>query len=273
MLARINFLSEALSMQTNVTVCLPSASFADKMTGKNESYVPGTRFQTLYLLHGGFGDDSDYVNFTNVTRYADEHKVAVIMPNGYNSFYENQETGALPAKFWDFVSDELPRVCQTMFPLSTERDDTFVAGLSMGAHGAMKLAVHGGDRFHTAVLMSGAGMDTQAAREPATAIAEGGIDEQAQGLANSVRPDVAMYREAKQFAEEGKRLTDIVMTCGSDDFLLPAVHTARDLLTEYGYSVTYEEVPGFGHEWDFWDLSLRRAFEEWLPLRHDVILP
>ena len=24
-----------------------------------------------------------------------------------------------------------------------------------------------------------------------------------------------------------------------------------------GYEITYEEVPGYGHEWDFWDLKVR----------------
>jgi len=34
-----------------------------------------------------------------------------------------------------------------------------------------------------------------------------------------------------------------------------------------------ELVPGYGHEWDFWDLTLRKALREWLPLRRSVIYP
>lgn len=41
----------------------------------------------------------------------------------------------------------------------------------------------------------------------------------------------------------------------------------------YGYDVLYEEFPDYGQEWDFWDLSLRKAFKEWFPIRHDVIFP
>ena len=36
---------------------------------------------------------------------------------------------------------------------------------------------------------------------------------------------------------------------------------------------TYEEVPNYTHEWDFWDLTLRKMLYDWLPIRHDVLLP
>ena len=52
-----------LGMQTNVTICLPTFSFADIMNNNNDVYIPGMKYQVLWLLHGGSGDDSDYVNF------------------------------------------------------------------------------------------------------------------------------------------------------------------------------------------------------------------
>ena len=83
---KMNFLSQTLSMQTNVTICLPSFSFADLMQGREDVYVPGMKYQVLWLLHGFSGDDSDYVNFSNIVRYADDHKLAVVMPAAANSF-------------------------------------------------------------------------------------------------------------------------------------------------------------------------------------------
>ena len=38
-----------------------------------------------------------------------------------------------------------------------------------------------------------------------------------------------------------------------------------------GLDYFYEEVPGYKHEWDFWDMQLRKALKEWLPLRHAPI--
>lgn len=53
--------------------------------------------------------------------------------------------------------------------------------------------------------------------------------------------------------------------------ILP-MHPA-DLLSEYGYDVAYEEIPGYAHEWAFWDLALKKALDEKLPIKNDVILP
>ena len=36
---KMNFLSQCLGMQANVTVCLPSFSFADIMSGRKDVYV------------------------------------------------------------------------------------------------------------------------------------------------------------------------------------------------------------------------------------------
>ncbi len=96
------------------------------------------KFQTLYLLHGYSGDSTDYADFTGIVRYADDARIAVVMPSAYNGFYTDNPKGP---RYWRYVSEELPQVCQSLFPLSTLREDNFVAGLSMGGHGAMKMAI------------------------------------------------------------------------------------------------------------------------------------
>lgn len=280
MIVRFNFLSQALMMQTNVTMILPSWTLFDEQNGKAESYRSGTKFQTLYLFHGGTGDDSDYVNFSNIVRYADEHKIAVIMPSGYNSGYENESDDALPwpKRYWDYVFEELPRVCSAMFPLSTAREDTFVAGLSMGAMAATKWAVYGADRCCAAVVMSGGGMDMGAIQTAVANNNNGGTDFSvdvkqlaAQGI-QLADPNSELFKTAKQNAKAGKPLPKIFMTCGGKDFIRVFAAASRDLLKKYGYDVQYEEVPGYAHEWDFWDMALRKALTDWLPIRHDVIL-
>jgi putative tributyrin esterase len=73
--------------------------------------------------------------------------------------------------------------------------------------------------------------------------------------------------------EGGKPLPKFFMTVGDDDFLLEQVEEAHAYLTDLGYETMLEVVPGYGHEWDFWDLSLRKALEDWLSLRRSVIYP
>lgn len=281
MLVKFNYLSQALMKQTNVTMILPSWETLDAVKGKAESYVPGTKFQTLYLYHGGTGDDSDYVNFSNIVRYANDHKMAVVMPCGYNSGYTNDGPDKIPwqARYWDFIFEELPKVCAAMFPISTRAEDTFVAGLSMGAIATAKWAAYGAERINTAIMMSGGGMDMDKIMAVVNQYSNGTTDFEinfdeleAKGI-KLIDPESDIYVQARKNAEEGKKLPKVIMTCGGDDFIRSFVHISRDLFKGCGYDVTYEEVPGYTHEWDFWDLSLRKAFNEWLPIRHDVILP
>jgi S-formylglutathione hydrolase FrmB len=75
------------------------------MNGRENVYVPGMKYQTMWLLHGGSGDDSDYVNFSNIVRYADDHKLAVVMPADYNASYHDDPNGA---KYYTFI---LSKVC------------------------------------------------------------------------------------------------------------------------------------------------------------------
>ena len=42
----------------------------------------------------------------------------------------------------------------------------------------------------------------------------------------------------------------------------------RNYTTNLLLDVFYEEVPGYQHEWDFWDLSLQKAICSWLPILH-----
>ena len=75
------------------------------------------------------------------------------MPQVHRSFYADEAYGM---RFWTFLSEELPQVVERFFRVSTRREDTFVAGLSMGGYGALKWALRQPDRFAAAASLSGA---------------------------------------------------------------------------------------------------------------------
>lgn len=260
---KMNFLSQMLGMQTNITICLPSASFADRMNGRENVYVPGMKYQVLWLLHGGSGDDSDYVNFSNIVRYADDHKLAVVMPPDFNASYTDDPEGA---KYYRFVTEELPQVCRTFFPLSDKREDNFIGGLSMGAMGTIKCALHHPEMYAAALCMSGC------LRGPG---GNGG---------NPWSPDPKFgwpregFRDPWNYAataiQSGAKMPKLFLTCGTDDVgAYPDSKTSMEHLRSLGYDVFWEEIPGYQHEWDFWDLSLRKTISSWLPIRHNAIYP
>ena len=257
---KMNFLSQCLGMQTNVTICLPSFSFKDIMEKRDDVYVQGMKYQVLWLLHGGSGDDSDYVNFSNITRYADDHKLAVVMPCDYNMYYADFENGA---KYMSFIAEELPKMMRAIFPFSDKREDNFIGGLSMGSVGCQKIAINYPDQYCACLAMSAGGF------VPFPKDVKGGgshINRSGANIEDTME-------KAKKLAEEGHQLPKFFMTWGDQDFTRVGHRQSCEFLQNLGYDVFVEEVPGYGHEWDFWDLTLRKAFNEWLPIKHAVIYP
>src|SRR4029077_8649850 len=79
--------------------------------------------------------------------------IAVVMPAVNRSFYTDMSFGA---KYWTFVSEEVPELARSFFPLSPKREDNFAAGLSMGGYGAMKLGMSLPGHFAAVASLSGA---------------------------------------------------------------------------------------------------------------------
>lgn len=81
---------------------LPTFSIRDGMKGLTYSdvYMPGRKYQVLWLLHGGTGDDSDYLHYSNIARYAEEHKLAVVMPADYNALYTDDQKAPNTLHMW-----------------------------------------------------------------------------------------------------------------------------------------------------------------------------
>src|SRR5262245_52048408 len=114
--------SEALEVKTTISIVLPR-------TTKGEAPV-------LYLLHGRTDDHTSWQRYTSIERYAEAAGLAVVMPSAHNSFYADEVRGH---PYWTYVSEELPSIVQSLFRVSDRPEDTFVAGLSMGGYGALKL--------------------------------------------------------------------------------------------------------------------------------------
>ena len=65
---------------------------------RQKPWAPAARrrrapFKTLYLLHGIFGNDTDWVCGTRVQSWAQDRNLAVVMPSGDNSFYVDNPQG------------------------------------------------------------------------------------------------------------------------------------------------------------------------------------
>ena len=111
-LIQVNYLSECLMRTVPVNVILP----VDKLTFPGMPKREEKPYKTLYLLHGIFGNYTDWVSGTKIQRWAEEKDLAVVMPSGDNMFYVNQEESH--NFYGEFIGKELVDMTRKMFPLS-----------------------------------------------------------------------------------------------------------------------------------------------------------
>jgi len=258
-LIECRFYSEVLGLSTSMTVILPQKTTTQ--IGMN-NVSRGELHPTLYLLHGLSDDDSIWVRRTSIERYVAEMGIAVVMPQVHRSFYTDMVTGS---KYWTFISEELPALARSFFPLSPLREDNFVAGLSMGGYGAIKLGLRKPEVFSAAASLSGA-LDMAHHfinwEDPTVRSREYELIFGTEDISGT--PDDLLWLLQQHDASEGPK-TALYQCCGTEDFLYKDNLVFRDACRQTSISLTYEEGPG-EHEWGYWDNKIRDVLA-WLPLK------
>lgn len=259
-LIQVNFISECLMRTVTLNAVIPFDKI--QMSG-NEKKKPRS-FKTLYLLHGIFGNYTDWVSGTCIQRWAEDKNLAVIMPSGENHFYVDCQANG--ERFSEFIGRELPEKMRFLFPLSEKREDTFIGGLSMGGYGAITNGLKYSDTFGRIVgLSSGLIFDDLESDEPDLTERVFGPDFKKTIFGETlIGSDRDYHALARKLADSGKPLPQIYLCCGTEDHLIAANRAYVRELKELGYQVSYEEGPG-GHDWEFWNTYIKKAVD-WLPL-------
>lgn len=259
-LVRCNFFSTALMRSVPITVVLPT----DKHIGSEIIPTQGP-FKTLYLLHGIFDSDPDWVCGTRVQAWATYKNLAVVMPSGENSFYVDHPHSS--RNYGTYIGEELVEFTRRTFPLSPRREDTFIGGLSMGGYGAIVNGLKYPETFSAVcALSSGLILDSMMENTQYTdfIMTNKGFYESIFGDLSQVRGGPADYDALAEKTAASPCRPRFYLACGTDDHLLAVNRKFKDHLLSLGYDVTYEEGPG-GHEWYFWDRYILKSLE-WLPL-------
>lgn len=202
----------------------------------------GEKIPVLYLLHGFSDDCTAWTRRTSLERYLCTEKLCVIMPSGHTSWYTD---GAL-GNYFTYLTDELPRLMHGYFPqLSSERDDTFIAGLSMGGYGAMKAALTYPERYRFCGALSASFDLKKRISTHATVKAVCGTEQEFVGGVNDL---FAIAERAK-----GRELPSLYIACGTEDELcLDDNNAFKSHLDSLG--IKYAAVNDSGtHSWSYWD--------------------
>lgn len=261
----MSLMSDCLARTVPVNVIIP----ADKLTFPGAPKREDKPFKTLYLLHGILGNYTDWVNGTRICRWAEENNLAVVMPSGDNAFYVDQPWAH--NNYGEFIGRELVELTRKIFPLSHEREDTFIGGLSMGGYGALRNGLKYCDTFGYVVALSGA----YVVESFPTRTNDHWMFMERRDYAESMFGDLDKVLESdanpKYIAAEnvkaGKVSPKIFMACGKDDSLLPNNQDMYDDLKAKGLDVSLTIDEG-NHEWDFWDKYLKVAIDTFLPVEN-----
>ncbi len=261
---QIKLTSQALSTKTDVVVILPTKSLPEMQRIPNYGfYQDGMVYQVLYLYHGTTGDCFDWIRFSMLEKYAQDHCLAVVLPSVQNSNVHNIPDGCA---YFDYVAEELPRMISWMLPVSRRRADTFIGGISMGGAAAFKLAMDRPDRFAAAACLSPAffipELIESGQQTPWSAAYAPG--ETLKGTAEDP------YWQAKSIMDRKIEYPELYLCCGTEDELcLAGTRQFHSYLEQIGMHSTYHEQAGV-HDWEFWNDELKRILA-WLPLQNGLV--
>lgn len=256
-LLHVTYFSQALAGQSEFYLALPN-DVPPFMAAENPRYQRDMK--TLVLLHGYSGGAADWVTGSSVQNLALQYNMALIMPNGRNSFYLDRE--ATGEQYATFVGEELPGYVRKTFGLSAKREDTFIGGYSMGGFGALHTGLAYSHNYSKIAALSSALIIHQLKElspEAAAPMANYAYYAQTFGDLKTAEerecnPEVLIRGKL----ERGEPLPGIFLACGTEDMLVETNRAFRDFLRENGVSAEYHESAGM-HDWKFWNQYLEPA--------------
>lgn len=245
-IASFNFYSQSLQKQTQFNVYLPEQRQKDQ--------------PVLFLLHGMGDNQASWLTNSSLARYAADYPFVIVMPDVGRSYYANTDYGEHD---WDYLTVELPKYLQTWLNLDLKKQNTFVAGLSMGGYGAFKWALRRPDQIGAAVSFSGR-LDIDAS------------------WADRAENFQHIFGDRENFADSQSNLLNLAadrrvrqlplfQLIGTSDHLLENNRTFHTFARQYLDKLDYREQTG-DHNWHFWDtylpIGLRWLTEQYHLLHH-----
>lgn len=251
-----NLLSYTLHRAIDINVIIPGVT-SSEAEEPDVTHRPRWKYPVLYLLHGYCNDYSTWGRYTSLERYAEERRIAVVTFSAENNMYMKLEDMKQPnpiplmiePDYEKLLMKEIPEFVTAMFPVSEKPEDTYIAGLSMGGFGAMCHGFANPGRFRAVGAFSPLPSQIREAHE---------ADEVPEYL-RKYEPLLLLQKAVEQ-----PDMPAFYYSYGDKDFLFEQQEWFRGKLDGLSLDYKAEVLPGYGHEWAFWDLQLER-FLDWIP--------
>lgn len=227
-----------------------------------ENYRPtGDPYPVLYLLHGYSGNFAGWLtDAPQLRQHADEYQMLIVCPDGgYDSWYLDSPVDST-VRYDTYISQEVVGFVDYYYNTRRERSGRAIAGLSMGGHGAITLAIKHIDTFGAAGSMAG-GLDLRPFKRN---------DWDLKGVLGSPQSEWENWESASavNFVPGliGRNLS-LIIDCGLNDFFLEANREMHRRLLQANIPHEYTERPGehngayWGNAVDFQVLFFHKFFE------------
>jgi len=250
--------SKILKRNVKYTIYLP----ADYETA-NRTYP------VVYLLHGYSDDNTGWLQFGEVNRFADQAildgtipPMIIVMPDGGTSWYINSYDGK--EKYEDFfIKEFIPHVEQA-YRIKTERQYRGVAGLSMGGYGTLIYAIKYPQLFSAAAALSAAVFpDDQLVNQPDNNYENVFGQLFGRGLKGKDRLSATWQANSVLNLVQTKTTDELSkvrywIDCGDDDFLTIGNSMLHIALTEKKVPHEFRMRDG-AHNWTYWRTGITNA--------------
>jgi putative tributyrin esterase len=244
-LLRMDHVPETVKLNLPLNVILPDP-------GKMGA-VPVAERKVLYLLHGLGDDASAWQRYSSRETLAASYGLVVIMPSAGRSFYIDQPNGQ---RYFTYLTEELPHYLADVFGLAPRREDTFIAGNSMGGYGAFKAALLHPERYAAAASFSGVlslaifHILPDDPRQNEFAFLFGDLEK----LSGSEHDPAVWLQRA---AVNPSLLPRLFIAVSRQEDIYPLSGMFYAACRSLGVQADYHEQDG-GHDWFFWDAQIRR---------------
>lgn len=236
----LNFRGDALGSRGDVVLFTPPGV-------QSSEHLP-----LLILLHGVYGCqwnwwlNGDLANTAaEMVRYGRMAPMMIAMPSdglwGDGSGYVPHEH----ANYEQWIADDLPACLRELFP-QLDSEKFFLAGLSMGGFGALRL----GMKYASRVAGISAHSSVTNVAQLSRFIPYPPIDFLFAGTSDTNLLHWARANRAQ--------LPPIRFDCGLEDSLLEENRELHRTLDAMGVPHLYEEFPG-AHDWEYWTKHVRRT--------------
>ncbi len=245
----INFLTDALRRPVTIEAILPT----DKMAVQGFHLPEKKPMKSLYVLEGLMSNQTGAVHYTNIQGLAEDNNCAVFIVGGENQWYANATVGW--ANYNDLVWNDLVKFTRASFNLSDKREDTFIAGFSMGGGGALVIGLSHPEIFGRILNFSSSPCE---------------YDSTNPGMQFKDVYHIEGCDTYEELAKQCAARTDvekplIFMTSGSNDVCLSWDEAFCKTLADCGFDVTWKLHEGLYHSWHTYQMGIEEGFE-WLPL-------